>query len=157
MSVFPWGLTISIALGIATALLSPAPAVANDGCIDHPGAPECNDLETWPIIEPDPEPVIPVRLYLPLVSTDGRTWFDQVDLEAAQRSYGYDPAIVAEHTWCTLDASAQPPSNVRYDHCLQHWHAGQPTDGHLAVYYWRSGATVQSLLISSTNSDEAQP
>lgn len=101
----------------------------------------------------DPEPMLPGHVYLPLVASPARQWFGQAELEAAQRSAGYDVAVVAEHTVCTLAASAQPPVIVRYSHCLQNWHDGQPTDGRLAVYYWFDGATVRSLLISSERGD----
>jgi len=137
---------VAAILVIMAALLWILPA----GAQCDPGAPDCNDLETWPVIEPDPEPAIASQLYLPMITTDTRTWFTPAELTAAQLGYGFDPAIVAEHTWCELDDSAQPPADIRYDHCLQHWYAGQPTDGSVAVYWWRSGGAVRALTISAT-------
>ena len=144
---------VAAILVIMAALLWILPAGAQCDPGD-PGAPDCNDLETWPVIEPDPEPAIASQLYLPMITTDTRTWFTPAELDAAQLGYGFDPAIVAEHTWCELAPSALPPAVIRYDHCLQHWYAGQPTDGRLAVYYWFDGATVRALLISSTSIEE---
>ena len=91
-------------------------------------------------------------LYLPLLQqVERRTWFTDAELQDAMQRYGYDPSVVAEHTWCALDASAAPPDDIRYAYCWQQYVDGQPTDGLPAVYYWKPMmAQVQAAVISGS-------
>jgi hypothetical protein len=114
----------------------------------HPAAAQCCD-------DSAPEPVTVRYTYLPLVAANQpRTWFTPDELSQAQQAAGYDPAVVAEHTVCTLHASTQPPTDIRYSDCLQHWYAGQPTDGRIAVHYWYDGEAVLATPISSTKEQQ---
>lgn len=108
--------------------------------------------------EPVPEPVAPAfSLYMPLAATPAE-WFDQAELEDAQRRHGFDPAVVGAHTWCELDESALPPAVIRYAHCFQNWVEG-PTDGSPSVYYWRaqSSGRVTALVLSSVVEGDEGP
>lgn len=92
----------------------------------------------------------PYQVFLPAIRSESRTWFDLAELEAAQRALGFDVAVVAEHTVCALDASAQPPVLIRYEHCVQYWHDGHTTiDGGVVIYFWFNGERVAWLLMSS--------
>ena len=51
---------VTMLVAVLTLLLSlvAAPAMASDYCDDNPSDPMCRDLEQWPVIEPDPEPIV---------------------------------------------------------------------------------------------------
>ena len=48
---------LSVVLALLFALVA-VPAMASDYCAANPSDPICQDLEQWPIIEPDPEPIV---------------------------------------------------------------------------------------------------
>jgi hypothetical protein len=101
-----------------------------------------------PMPTPEPEPTPLDAYYLPLINWNvqgggflplrtaspaqaGNLWipyaakdaiqnsFNLPELEAAQRAIGYDPAIWAEHTSCTLAPGTDPAIELRFAFCEQ--------------------------------------
>lgn len=92
------------------------------------------------------------QTYLPMAGAPSRIWFTPPELDAAQRAYGFDPAIVAEHTWCELDASAVPDVGViRYRYCFQQWMNGAPTSASSGVLFSMVGDRITAIYITEAS------
>jgi len=93
-------------------------------------------------------------VYLPAVGEIDRQWFTDAELDATMRRAGYDPEVVSMHTWCELDAAAQPPVLILYANCTQQTDQdGNPSDSMATVYMRTDGAMHWSTMTAATGSD----